>query len=200
MQSQTFPLCTWLFPYPNWATWKGREGEREREREREREGEGRETEGLAQLLRPSCTYLEMVLYSVYKARFLTRRGTGRSYVGFIGNASRREDRLQLGEVVWLKPMRPGSLTLEVLHEDLAAKSVALAQEALAAAKAIHADPDHVRGGPWLSLRLSKANKAEVAAVAKCKDLASLPQVAAELGPRSRLAMHLKELKFERAAS
>ena len=75
-----------------------------------------------------------------------------------------------------------------------------ARLALAAAKAIHADPDHVRGSPWLSLRLSKANKAEVAAVAKCKDLASLPQVAAELGPRSRLAMHLKELKFERAAS
>jgi len=122
-------------------------------------------------------------------------------VGFTGNASRREDRLQLGEVDWLKPMRPGSLTLEVLHEDLATESVALAQEALAAAKAIHADPGHVRGGPWLSpRRLSKANLAEVAAVATCQALASLPQVAAELGPRSRLAMHLKDLKFESAAS
>ena len=152
------------------------------------------------MLRYSRPHLEMVRYCVYKARFVTKRGTGRSYVGFTGNASRREDRLQLREVAWLKPLRPGSLTLEVLHEDLATKSVALAQEALAAAKAIHADPDHVRGGPWLDLRLSKANKAEVAAVAKCRALASLPRVAAELGPQSRLAMHLKDLKFERAAS
>ena len=157
-------------------------------------------EGLAHLLSCCCSHLAMVLYSVYKARFLTKRGTGRSYVGFTGNASRREDRLQLGEVAWLKAMRPGSLTLEVLHEDLATKAVALAQEALTAAKAIHADPDHVRGGPWLDLRLGAASKAEVAAVAKCQTLASLTQVAAELGPRSRLAMHLKELEFERVAS
>ena len=158
------------------------------------------SEGLVHVLRYSNSHIGMVLYSVYKARFFTKKGTCRYYVGYTGNASRREDRLQLGEVAWLKPRRPGSLTMEVLHEDLATKFVARAQEALAAGRAINVDPDHVRGGPWLALRLSKADRAEVAAVAKCKCLASLPLVAAELGPRSRLAMHLKNLKFESVAS
>ena len=90
--------------------------------------------------------------------------------------------------------------MDVLHEGLATKSVALAQEAFTAAKEIHARPGTARGGPWLSIKLSDATRAEIAAVARSRSLTSLSQIAADLGPRSRLAFHLQGLKFDRPAS
>ena len=71
--------------------------------------------------------------------------------------------------------------MDVLHEGLATKSVALAQEAFTAAKEIHARPGTARGGPWLSIKLSDATRAEIAAVARSRSLTSLSQVAADLG-------------------
>jgi ribosomal protein L7Ae-like RNA K-turn-binding protein len=87
----------------------------------------------------------MVLYTVYKASFETQKGTFRQYVGYTGNASKREDKLGLGGVNWTKPLKKGSLKLRVLVADVESKAVVLALEAWHAAKAISRDSEHVRG-------------------------------------------------------
>ena len=43
----------------------------------------------------------MILYDVYLASFQTLAGTFRSYIGYTGNADKREDKLgQLGPTSW----------------------------------------------------------------------------------------------------
>lgn len=80
--------------------------------------------------------------------------------------------------------------------DLDSKAVALALEAWHAAKAIWSDPEHVRGGPWLSVRALKgADLFEVKAAAGCSSAVLLGPLAEQLGPESRLYKHLKDLKF-----
>ena len=138
----------------------------------------------------------MILYDVYLASFQTLAGTFRSYIGYTGNADKREDKLGLGGVDWTKCLNKGTLKLEVLVPGLDSKAVALALEALHASKAIRRDPQHVRGGPWLSVRaLKAADLNEVQAAAGCSSADELGPLAELLGPTSRLYQHLKNLKF-----
>ena len=138
----------------------------------------------------------MTLYDVYLASFQTLAGTFRSYIGYTGNADKREDKLGLGGVDWTKCLKKGTLKLEVLVPGLDSKAVALALEALHASKAIRRDPQHVRGGPWLSVRaLKAADLNEVQAAAGCSSADELGPLAELLGPTSRLYQHLKNLKF-----
>jgi hypothetical protein len=138
----------------------------------------------------------MVLYEVYLAFFQTLAGTFRSYIGYTGNAEKREDKLGLGGVGWTKCLKKGTLKLKVLVPGLDSKAVALALEAWHAAKAIRRDPQHVRGGPWLSVRALKADDLyEVQAAAGCSSADELGPLAELLGPTSRLYQHLKNLKF-----
>lgn len=138
----------------------------------------------------------MILYDVYLASFQTLAGTFRSYIGYTGNADKREDKLGLGGVDWTKCLKKGTLKLEVLVPGLDSKAVALALEALHASKAIRRDPQHVRGGPWLSVRaLKAADLNEVQAAAGCSSADELGPLAELLGPTSRLYQHLKNLKF-----
>ena len=78
----------------------------------------------------------VVLYSVYKVKFRTRLNTYREYVGFTGNATRREDKLGLGGVDWTKPLQKDTLQpMQLLHINIESKAVARCLEALCAAKA-----------------------------------------------------------------
>lgn len=64
----------------------------------------------------------MVRYTVYKAGFLTRtHNTKRFYIGYTGQASKREDRLGLGKTQWTSHIKPGSLDFQVLRPDVESK-------------------------------------------------------------------------------
>lgn len=138
----------------------------------------------------------MVLYDIYLAFFQTLAGTFRTYVGYTGNAEKREDKLGLGGVGWTKCLKKGTLKLKVLVPGVDSKAVALALEALHAAKAIWRDPEHVRGGPWLSVQALEADDLyEVQAAAACSSVVELGPLVELLGPTSRLYQHLKNLNF-----
>ena len=138
----------------------------------------------------------MVLYDVYSASFETKAGTFRTYIGYTGNAEKREDKLGLGDVNWTSCLKKGTLKLEVLVPGLGSKAVALALEAWHAAKAILRDPEHVRGGPWLSVQaLKAADLYDVQAAAGCSSVVELGPLAEQLGTTSRLYQHLKNLRF-----
>ena len=140
----------------------------------------------------------MVLYDVYCAKFFTEKETYREYVGYSGDVCRRKDKLKNKGVDWTKPMKKGTLHMDNLAVDIQTRAVARCQEALSAARKILADRDHVRGGPWLSVKpLSQNDMMEIAAVASCKSLVDLGPLAEELGPDSRLAQHLKNIEFPR---
>lgn len=115
----------------------------------------------------------MVLYSVYRAKFLTVMNTLRFYIGFTGNTAKREDKLGLGEQPWTSCLKKGTLQLGILHADVESKEVARALEAWEAARHIDKDADHVRGGPWLKPTLPSAQAYEVSVVARCKSLRQL---------------------------
>lgn len=138
----------------------------------------------------------MVFYDVYRAFFLTLAGTFRTYIGYTGNAEKREDKLGLNGVDWTKCLKKGTLKLKVLVPSVDSKAVALALEALHAAKAIQSDPEHVRGGPWLSVKALKADDLyEIQATAACSSAVQLGPLAELLGPTSRLYKHLENLDF-----
>jgi hypothetical protein len=138
----------------------------------------------------------MVVYDVYEISLQTKRGTFRKYLGYTGNAAKREDKLNLGGVGWTACLKKGTLKMRIVAADVGSKAVALALEAWHAAKAILRDPEHVRGGPWLSVRaLSASSMVEVSAVAGCRSVMMLGPLAEELGSTSRLYQHLKDLKF-----
>ena len=58
-------------------------------------------------------------------RFWTEKGTYREYVGYTGNASKREDALKKGGANWTKPMKKGtSKPLEFFAVGIRSKAVA----------------------------------------------------------------------------
>ena len=137
----------------------------------------------------------MVLYSVYRAKFLTTKNTMRFYIGFTGNASKREDKLGLGEMPWTSCMKKGTLQLGILYPDIESKGVARALEAWEAARHIDNDAEHVRGGPWLMPSLPPSDKFEVSVVGRCKSLSQLADAKELLGKNSRFAKHMDDLLF-----
>ena len=137
----------------------------------------------------------MVLYTVYRAKFLTGKKTTRFYIGFTGDASRREDKLGLGEMPWTSCVKQGALQLGTLHPDIDSKFVARALEAWEAARHIDKDLDHVRGGPWLKPTLPPSDKYEVSVVAKCRSLSQMADAREFLGEDSRFAKHMDDVLF-----
>ena len=143
-----------------------------------------------------CVGESMMNYTVYRARFRTERDVFREYFGHAGNVACREDKLGLGGVAWTRTMQKGSLDLEEIRSNIKSLPVALAIEAIEAAKAIEGDPLHVRGGPWLSIGpIHAAHWLEIQMVAKCKSLLDLGPIADELGTGSRLSEHLRNVQF-----
>jgi hypothetical protein len=138
----------------------------------------------------------MVLYSVYRAKFLTGKKTTRFYIGFTGNACQREDKLALGEMPWTSCIKQGTLQLDILHPGIDSRFVARALEALEAARHIDKDVDHVRGGPWLKPTLPPSDRHEVSVVAKCRSLSQLADAKEFLGKDSRFAKHLDDVLFK----
>ena len=117
----------------------------------------------------------MVVYSVYKASFYTRRGTRRYYVGMTGNATQRESDLQRNDgrqPAWLKAGCK-QFQYQILVGDIPSKAAALATEALNTAYIWKSAPDNTRGGPWVKPQLSKRDVLELDAASKCKSLEDL---------------------------
>ena len=83
---------------------------------------------------------------------------------------------------------------KVLEEGIATKELALALEALHAARAVLSEPDSARGGPWSKPTLPDDWREEVTSAAACRALASLNKVAMA-HPSGRLFRHLKDLAF-----
>jgi hypothetical protein len=75
---------------------------------------------------------------------------------------------------------------------------ALALEALHAARAIAAEPEIVRGGPWAKPTLTDEMLAEARTVADVRSLLKLEEIA-QADPSGRLYRHLRDLEFAPAA-
>ena len=137
----------------------------------------------------------MVSYLVYLVTGKTSRGTGRGYVGFTRSLDVRKHfhRLQ-SKPCWMRPWL-GETEYVVLREGLENKAVALAEEAILAAKAILQKPCQVRGGPWSSPKpLSETQLDQVRRVSLCSSLVELKQLVGE-DSRTALARHLLDLDF-----
>ena len=85
-------------------------------------------------------------YLVYKASYWTKRGTFRTYFGYTRTLDLRRWWHEQKPPAWMKP-RGGDFDLAVVERGLQTKEVALACEALHAARAIAANPRQARGGP-----------------------------------------------------
>ena len=141
------------------------------------------------------------MFSVYRARCLTTRGTLRDYLGYTGCVDQRVGFLKCSPPAFMRAMAAasGELKVTVLESGLATKAVARAVEALLAARAISKAPRHTRGVPWSKPGpLGTDVLAEVRAVASCRSLAAVAAVA-EKFPGGPLWKHLRDLKFARAA-
>ena len=138
------------------------------------------------------------MYTVYLATCLTGRGTLRTYVGKTKRMDVREAYLQATPPGFCKCKRSGTaLDVRSLETNLGSNAVALAVEALHAARAIAKSPDTARGGPWASKSsLSAAALEDVRAVAKCRSLMAVAAVA-ERRKESALWRHLKNLRFQK---
>ena len=137
----------------------------------------------------------MVRYCVYRADFMTKKKTRRSYMGQTGNAEHRADKL-MKNVAWCKAWKPGTLQFNVVAMNIETLHVALFIEALFAARAIVARPLQTRGGPWLSLRpLGTQDMVEIRSTARCKNLLEFADYVQTLPSRSRLREHLANVRF-----
>ena len=138
------------------------------------------------------------MYCIYRAFFRTERGTYRAYVGHTGSLEERKRTLRTKPPDWLKP-GVGSVDVLVVEEGIASKSVALVLEAMHAARAICSRPHTCRGGPWSSPRaLSDAALRDVAAVARCRSLTSIWDIARQR-KGGALWKHLEDLAFTAAS-
>lgn len=135
------------------------------------------------------------MYYVYCVTFTTRQRTGRRYVGYTRALELRTWWHFKKPVAFMKcAERGGEWSYDVLEADIPSKEAALALEALHAARLINAEPDHVRGGPWVKPTLPHGAMSEVRAVASVRSLPRLHEIAEEMRG-GLLWKHLKDLKF-----
>jgi hypothetical protein len=135
-------------------------------------------------------------YCVYRVSFRTQRGTARTYIGYTGCADVRRAYHNSNPPAWLKcKQRESELKFDVLEDNIPSREAALAVEALFAARAIAAEPDTARGGPWAKPTLTSDMFLEIQAVSKLRGLISLQSVA-HSEPHGRLYRHLRDLRFE----
>ena len=137
----------------------------------------------------------MVIYKVYRVKFRTLRGTWREYVGHTRSLDLRQ---YWAEKEPPPPLRCRDLNVElnyvVLVDDIPSKEMALALEALYAARAMVAEPFTVRGGPWSKWTLSEEQWQEARAAARCRSLLALNNLG-EANPKGFLHHHLRDLEF-----
>jgi hypothetical protein len=88
----------------------------------------------------------------------------------------------------------GEWSYDILEDDIPTLEAALALEAMHAARLMDAEPDHVRGGPWVKPTLPHGARSEVRAVASVRSLSRLHEIAEEMRG-GLLWKHLKDLDF-----
>lgn len=137
-------------------------------------------------------------YDIYKVIYKTERGSFREYVGYTGDADLRKWWHKQRPPTWMK-CKAENEGFQFLERGLATKAAARASEALYAAREIAKSPSLVRGGPWLTLKLSAAELQEIHVVARTRSLLVLDELA-RANPSGRLARHLKGLAFVRPGS
>lgn len=133
-------------------------------------------------------------YKVYCARFRTRLGTPRAYVGHTKCICIRKNWAEKKPPAAMRCRGPCDLTYKIVEDGIESKAEALALEALYAARYIMAEPDLCRGGPWSNETLSDRQKDEVQAASRCRTLCALHELA-ECDHRGCLYRHLKDLVF-----
>ena len=160
---------------------------------------------LARCLRESCpryafaltlrqTLFSMVVYKVYRAKFKTRLGTRRVYVGHTKCICIRKNWAEKEPPAAMRCRDPRELSYTIIEDGIETKAQALALEALYAARHIMAEPDICRGGPWSNESLSDNQKDELQAASRCNSLYKLYELA-ESDKRGSLYRHLKDLEF-----
>ena len=149
----------------------------------------------------ACCRQTSAMFSVYKVRFTTGRGTVRHYVGYTRCLALRRQFLQSDPPDFLKAMRKDDeqLRIDTLEGNVPTKALALALEALHAARAIVENPRCNRGGPWSKVApLCAETLQEVRRVARCRALMPIHAIAVE-HPNGALAAHLQDLRFVKAS-
>ena len=138
----------------------------------------------------------MVRYLVYWARFRTRRGTVRIYIGYTKCLEVRRVYHNGKPPAWLKCKgHESELEYKVLEEGIESIETALALEALHSARAIAAEPESVRGGPWAKpKKLTPKMLDEVRAAASVRSLMVLRELG-NANPSGPLYRHLRDLTF-----
>ena len=100
-------------------------------------------------------------------------------------------------VAWLKGFAPGSLQVSACVTGLPTLDVALAEEALVAARQYcHFGPEVVRGGAWVRRVLSRGDEVELAAAGACEDRDAVKKLAKTF-PAGSLSKHLANEAFTR---
>ena len=136
----------------------------------------------------------MVVYKVYRAKFKTRLGTRRVYVGHTKCICIRKSWAEKEPPAAMRCRDPRELSYTIIEDGIETKAQALALEALYAARHIMAEPDICRGGPWSNESLSDNQKDELQAASRCNSLYKLYELA-ESDKRGSLYRHLKDLEF-----
>lgn len=90
------------------------------------------------------------------------------------------------------------LRYKVLEDNIPTLELALASEAIHAARSISAEPTIARGGPWSKKTLNSEMIHECHQVATISSVMQLQKLASQ-NPEGRLARHLADLTFERAS-
>ena len=146
-------------------------------------------------------------YSVYSLTFRhLRKDLKRRYIGITGVKSNQTARSALlcrkgwheaQPVAWLKGFAPGSLQVSACVTGLPTLDVALAEEALVAARQYcHFGPEVVRGGAWVRRVLSRGDEVELAAAGACEDRDAVKKLAKTF-PAGSLSKHLANEAFTR---
>ena len=139
----------------------------------------------------------MVVYSVYGAGFLTKKKTKRRYIGYTGQFDGRVDWQKKKLPHFMSCCKPETIEYELLEVNVTSKPVALALEALHAARQIARNPSTTRGGLWTSpRRLSSKDMEEIQSVSRCKSLVKVGEPALAF-PKGRLNQHLQDVAFEK---
>lgn len=142
-----------------------------------------------------------VVYLVYLARFVSLLGVVRVYVGHTRSLDVRMTWHKKRPPAWMRARSKkakDAIQYKILEEGIPTKEMALALEALHAARAVAAEPDLARGGPWSKPTLPDDWRAEVYSAACCNSLMAMKAVA-KAHPSGRLWAHLQDLSFEPAA-
>ena len=139
--------------------------------------------------------LKAMTFTVYRLRYSTKWNTTRTYIGYTGQGVWRNVWHEIKSNHWNKYRDPGSqLEWKELETNVASKPLALALEAFHAARAVHAEPEAARGGPYSRPTLTKLHLQELAMVCRMRMVAMMAY--AQEYPESALALHLGDLSYK----